>query len=78
MSATVSLPFGGANQLQEDSQLIVVDNETPVFSWLTPRHGELIGGGVSSYVVGGTSNDATTWVNRISLDLACHWHANNH
>ncbi|MCA9919414.1 MAG: FG-GAP repeat protein, partial [Anaerolineales bacterium] len=55
--------------LQEDSQLIVVDNEVPRFGWMTPHHGELIGGGVSSYVIGGTSSDVTTWVDEISLDL---------
>lgn len=69
ISATVSLPFGGEDQLQEDSQLIVVDSEDPRFSWLTPAHGELLGGGVSSYVIGGTSGDQTTWVNKITLEL---------
>ncbi|MCA9942248.1 MAG: FG-GAP repeat protein, partial [Anaerolineales bacterium] len=68
-TATLTLPFGGENQSQEATQRIVVDVENPRFGWMTPIEGELIGGGLTHYVVGGTSSDATTWVNELTLNM---------
>ncbi|MCP5100975.1 MAG: hypothetical protein GY943_35950 [Chloroflexi bacterium] len=60
-TATLELPFGSDEQKQEDSQMIVVDVEAPSVGMLTPINGELIGGDLSYYVMGGYSNDPTTW-----------------
>ena len=68
-TATLSLPFGGEGQVQEAAQRIVVDVENPRFGWMTPAGGELIGGGISHYVVGGTSSDQTTWVKQLTLNM---------
>ena len=68
-TATLELPFGSENQKQEASQLFVVDTENPSFGLLTPVNGDLIGGGVSNYVMGGYSSDPTTWVDHIDINL---------
>ncbi len=68
-TATLSLPFGANNSVQLASVPIVVDADNPNFDLLTPAHGALIGGGVSHYVIGGSSGDQTTWVDRIDLTL---------
>ncbi|MEZ4592420.1 MAG: Ig-like domain-containing protein [Chloroflexota bacterium] len=68
-TATLTLPYNGGSATQTAELPIVLDAEQPGFSLLTPAHGELIGGGVTHYVMGGSSNDRTTWVDHINLDL---------
>ncbi|MBK7895414.1 MAG: tandem-95 repeat protein [Anaerolineaceae bacterium] len=68
-TATLTLPYNNGNATQTAEIPIVLDADTPNFSLLTPAHGELIGGGVSHYVMGGSSKDTTTWVDYINLDL---------
>ncbi len=68
-TATLTLPFNGGKATQTAELPIVLDADNPSFSLLTPAHGELIGGGVTHYVMGGSSHDHTTWVDHINLDL---------
>lgn len=64
---TLSLPFWG--DTLQDTQSVVVDAERPTFGMLKPRAGQLIGGGVTDYVIGGYSDDVTTWVDHIRMDV---------
>ena len=48
---------------------LVVDNDTPSVAFTFPSDGEIIGGGVTSIVVGGISDDATSWVDRVEVSL---------
>lgn len=57
------------SQIQEDSVTVVVDAELPRIGLTSPHHGELIGGGVTDYVIGGFSGDVTSWVTRVDLSL---------
>lgn len=66
-TATLTLPF--RESVLEDSQLIIVDAERPTFQMMKPRTGELIGGGVTDYVIGGSSGDVTTWVTDLRMNL---------
>ena len=48
---------------------VKVDNDQPLASITSPANGEIIGGGVTSLVVGGTSSDASSWVDHVEVTL---------
>lgn len=68
-TATLTIPYNDGEAVQTAELPIVLDADNPRFSLLTPAHGELLGGGVTHYVMGGSSYDRTTWVEQIDLNL---------
>ncbi|MGD8626149.1 MAG: Ig-like domain-containing protein, partial [Anaerolineae bacterium] len=69
--AVVSFPYPMGDETQDiESRVgVTLDNEDPAVSVSAPGDGELIGGGVSDYVVGGNAGDETSWVDHVSLQL---------
>jgi len=66
------LPYGADKpyeEVQTASWPVVVDVDNPQVTIVDPIEGDLIGGGVEHYVIGGSSSDVTTWVEQIEIDL---------
>ena len=61
--------MGDGEEIIEDRLFSVLDNEVPEVSLSAPVDGELIGGGVSEYVVGGNASDGSSWVDRVDVQL---------
>ena len=65
-----SLPYALATSgAVTQTVAVVVDNDQPLASITSPANGEIIGGGVTSLVVGGTSSDASSWVDHVEVTL---------
>jgi len=65
---TAAFPYIRGKEIRQTAS-VVLDNDVPSADFLTPLDGAVIGGGISDYVIGGTSGDDTTWVTRVHLDL---------
>lgn len=48
---------------------ITVDADDPLVAISTPQDGAILGGGISTFVVGGTAGDAGSWVTEVGLSL---------
>jgi hypothetical protein len=69
--AAASLPYavyGDAAPIV-DSVAITVDIDEPQVGIAAPANGATLGGGITTYVVGGWAEDATSEVTRVDLDL---------
>ncbi len=69
--ATATLPYQVTDQLEDITTHVpvAVDVDDPQVTIVAPADGDLLGGGISSYVMGGSANDATSWVTRVDLNL---------
>ena len=68
---SVNLPFqvGGAVQDITDQVTVIVDLEDPEVAIVAPSDGDLLGGGISHYVIGGSASDETSWVTSVEVNL---------
>ncbi len=68
---TVNLPFqvGEVEQDITDQIRVIVDLEDPEVAIVAPTDGVLLGGGISHYVIGGSSSDETSWVTTVEVEL---------
>ena len=48
---------------------VVVDNDSPTAAFTYPAANQIIGGGTTAVVVGGVSNDTTSWIERVDVTL---------
>ncbi|MCD6290913.1 MAG: FG-GAP repeat protein, partial [Anaerolineae bacterium] len=64
----VSFPYLEGKIIRQNA-VAVLDSDVPSVNFLAPLDGAVIGGGISDYVIGGTSHDDTTWVTRVHLTL---------
>ncbi len=69
--AVASLPYQVRDEPEDITTRVpvVVDVDNPEAAIVAPADGALLGGGISSYVIGGSANDATSWVTRVDLAL---------
>ncbi|MFN2222711.1 MAG: hypothetical protein ACK2UH_09180, partial [Candidatus Promineifilaceae bacterium] len=69
--ALASFPYQmGGDTEQISAQVdVTLDNEDPLVSFSAPVEDEIIGGGVTDYVVGGNATDPTSWVDHLDLQL---------
>ncbi len=62
------VPYG-----DDEEQMVLIpaaaDVDDPQVTIVSPSAGELIGGDVEHYVIGGSSSDPTTWVDHVEVDL---------
>ncbi|KAA3664489.1 MAG: tandem-95 repeat protein, partial [Chloroflexi bacterium] len=56
-------------QVQESEVTVVVDADSPRLGLIEPHYGQIIGGGVTDYVIGGYTREETTWVTEVEIDL---------
>ncbi|MCP4540736.1 MAG: PKD domain-containing protein [Chloroflexi bacterium] len=70
-TVTTTLPYPVTEENGDivDQVNIIVDVDDPDVVITAPEDGALIGGGISSYVIGGASSDETSWVDRVEIDL---------
>ncbi|MEJ2746604.1 MAG: hypothetical protein P8183_01600, partial [Anaerolineae bacterium] len=68
---TATLPYHLEGETRDITAVeeFIADVDNPETNFMAPVDGELIGGGVSSYVIGGTANDDTSWVTAVQLTL---------
>jgi hypothetical protein len=61
----------GGPDLAELSPVVhlTVDGDLPTVAIVSPANGDILGGGTSSYVVGGTAADVGSWVTAVQLTL---------
>ncbi|MCB0244733.1 MAG: FG-GAP repeat protein, partial [Anaerolineae bacterium] len=65
--ASLPYPVTGVTELMTTTLPIINDATSPDVFFSAPADGELIGGGVSYYVVGGGASDADSWVDNVKL-----------
>jgi len=69
MVATLPYAVGAPDGEIEAQVHVVVDLDNPLVGIDAPLDGTLLGGGVTDYVVGGWSSDASSWVTQVELML---------
>jgi len=67
ISASLPYAVNGSTEPMTDAIAVSMDATNPDVYISAPVDGELIGGGVSYYVVGGGSSDADSWVDYVRL-----------
>ncbi len=67
----VTMPFVADGQQfdLEDRGWVVVDVDDPEVAVVAPEDGAILGGGISHYVIGGSSEDESGWVTKVEVDL---------
>jgi hypothetical protein len=69
--AVATLPYQ-VNDEPEDITTrvpVVVDVDNPEVAIVAPAGGALLGGGINSYVIGGSASDPSSWVTRVDVAL---------
>lgn len=66
-----SLPYMVSGTPSDITRHVVIaaDKDNPQVVLLKPAHNAVLGGGISTYVIGGLATDETSWVRRVELDL---------
>jgi uncharacterized repeat protein (TIGR01451 family) len=67
--ATLPYELNGLAEVITARARITVDSDLPQVEFTAPANGEIIGGGIDNYVIGGAAHDPTSWVTRVDLAL---------
>lgn len=60
----------GVDMVLIESRVVIgIDAESPEIDVVAPLDGALLGGGTTSYVIGGSSSDATAWVEEVYVHV---------
>ncbi|MBN1317965.1 MAG: FG-GAP repeat protein, partial [Anaerolineales bacterium] len=69
INATLPFRIGDVTENIADQVKVVADLEPPTVSFIAPPVNTLLGGGISRYVLGGSSNDVDCWVKQVQVEL---------
>lgn len=69
ISATLPFQIGDVTADITDQVNVIADLESPTVSLISPPNNTILGGGISRYVMGGSSNDADSWVKQVQVEL---------
>ncbi len=67
--ASLPYPIGGEVSDVASRVKIAADVDNPQVTLLDPLDGAYLGGGITTYVIGGSASDETSWVTRVDIDL---------
>ncbi|MBN1666560.1 MAG: hypothetical protein JW862_05710, partial [Anaerolineales bacterium] len=69
ITATLPYEFNGLTEVITTRTHLVIDSDQPEVQISAPTDGEIIGGGIDTYIIGGSASDATSWVTQVDINL---------